>query len=270
MNNFGNLIASRRKELKMTQKELALKLNVSDKTISKWETGTSYPEVTMLSEIAKALDMNVGDFFAVEDLQAKNTSEPEVYDESIINKYKNKIFLAIGLIIGGFIFLLASAAIENESYLVILVTFALLSITSGLIFFTSTNINFRSLYSTKYYTQKYDKIYFIYSSVTLILFTLPFVFYSLFTHKSPDFSTISGIMFYFSFLVIAVSYFTITRIAKSANFKIKKDLTNLILSVATIIYVILLAADIIPLPFISVLFILIYIIIFRRKYVKSE
>lgn len=40
----------------------SLKLNVSDKTISKWEIGTCYPEITMLSTIAKALEMDVNEF----------------------------------------------------------------------------------------------------------------------------------------------------------------------------------------------------------------
>ncbi|MFQ7119338.1 MAG: helix-turn-helix domain-containing protein [Intestinibacter sp.] len=40
---IGKLIASKRKEKKLTQKELGLKINVSDKTISKWESGLGLP-----------------------------------------------------------------------------------------------------------------------------------------------------------------------------------------------------------------------------------
>jgi transcriptional regulator with XRE-family HTH domain len=54
-----------------------LKLNVSDKTISKWEAGTSYPEITMLSTIAKALEMDVNEFFGVEDLKEKKINMEE-------------------------------------------------------------------------------------------------------------------------------------------------------------------------------------------------
>ena len=39
--NFGKILAKMRKEKNMTQEELAEKLNVSSKTISKWETGVS-------------------------------------------------------------------------------------------------------------------------------------------------------------------------------------------------------------------------------------
>ena len=39
---IGAFIAQRRKELNMTQKELAEKLNITDRAVSKWETGVSY------------------------------------------------------------------------------------------------------------------------------------------------------------------------------------------------------------------------------------
>ena len=42
----GNIIANLRKENSMTQKDLATKLDVSPKTISKWESGQGYPDVT--------------------------------------------------------------------------------------------------------------------------------------------------------------------------------------------------------------------------------
>lgn len=38
----------------MTQKELAENLSVSDKTVSKWERGQGYPDITLLEPIAKA------------------------------------------------------------------------------------------------------------------------------------------------------------------------------------------------------------------------
>ena len=48
----GALITARRKALGLTQKELAERLTVSDKAVSKWETGAGYPEVTMLPLLA--------------------------------------------------------------------------------------------------------------------------------------------------------------------------------------------------------------------------
>ena len=45
----------------MTQKELADKINVSDKTISKWETGKCLPDIGIIEELAKALSVSVAE-----------------------------------------------------------------------------------------------------------------------------------------------------------------------------------------------------------------
>ena len=55
MNIIAEKIAHKRKELGITQKELAEKLNVSDKTLSRWETGKQIPDALTVLEIAKAL-----------------------------------------------------------------------------------------------------------------------------------------------------------------------------------------------------------------------
>ena len=51
---FGHFLAEVRKEKQMTQKDLADKLFVSDKTVSKWERGNSMPNVTLM-ELSKAV-----------------------------------------------------------------------------------------------------------------------------------------------------------------------------------------------------------------------
>jgi transcriptional regulator with XRE-family HTH domain len=55
----GALILSLRKEKNMTQKEVADRMNISDKTISKWERGMGCPDITLLSELSGILDVNV-------------------------------------------------------------------------------------------------------------------------------------------------------------------------------------------------------------------
>lgn len=59
--SIGSLISSRRKEKNMTQNDLALKLNVTDKAVSKWERGICFPDVALLPEIAEILDLNLED-----------------------------------------------------------------------------------------------------------------------------------------------------------------------------------------------------------------
>ena len=55
----GNTIKTLRERNSMTQLMLAEKLGVSDKTISKWETGKGYPDITLLEPIAKAFQVSV-------------------------------------------------------------------------------------------------------------------------------------------------------------------------------------------------------------------
>ncbi len=57
--NIGAQIAVRRKALGMTQQTLAEKLNISFQAISKWEKGTSYPDVTLLPTLAAVLNISI-------------------------------------------------------------------------------------------------------------------------------------------------------------------------------------------------------------------
>lgn len=56
---IGKLILSLRKEKNMTQKEIADAMNISDKTISKWERGLGCPDVSLLSGLSKILEVNI-------------------------------------------------------------------------------------------------------------------------------------------------------------------------------------------------------------------
>ena len=78
---FGLFIAELRKQKDLTQKELAEKLYVSDKTISKWERGLSMPNVVLLIPIANVLDVTVTELLCgeriepQENISAKETNE---------------------------------------------------------------------------------------------------------------------------------------------------------------------------------------------------
>ena len=56
---FGSFIAQLRKEQNMTQKDLADRLNVTDKAVSKWETGKGFPDVKLLEPLAQALGVSL-------------------------------------------------------------------------------------------------------------------------------------------------------------------------------------------------------------------
>lgn len=61
---LGNFISGERKNLGLTQKDLASALHVTDKAVSKWERGMSYPDVTLLEPLAAALDLTVEELMA--------------------------------------------------------------------------------------------------------------------------------------------------------------------------------------------------------------
>ena len=58
-NKTGALIAAKRKEKGMTQRELAEKLHISNKAVSRWETGAGFPDVSLLEPLAEALGVTV-------------------------------------------------------------------------------------------------------------------------------------------------------------------------------------------------------------------
>ncbi|MDD4378167.1 MAG: helix-turn-helix transcriptional regulator, partial [Eubacteriales bacterium] len=55
----GILIHGLRKEKNLTQKQLADAMNISDKTISKWERGLGCPDVSLLHELSNVLNVNI-------------------------------------------------------------------------------------------------------------------------------------------------------------------------------------------------------------------
>ena len=69
---MGALIAKLRKERNMTQKEMAAKLGVTDKAVSKWERSLSYPDVTLLLPLADALGITASEL-----LNGERQSTPE-------------------------------------------------------------------------------------------------------------------------------------------------------------------------------------------------
>jgi len=55
----GKLLYDLRKEKRMTQKEIADKMNISDKTVSKWERGLGCPDISLLSELSDIFGVNI-------------------------------------------------------------------------------------------------------------------------------------------------------------------------------------------------------------------
>ena len=70
----GAVIRRFREEKKMTQAALAERLNVSDKAVSKWETGRGYPDITLIEPIARALGISVLELLSGNGITNQNRS----------------------------------------------------------------------------------------------------------------------------------------------------------------------------------------------------
>ena len=89
MNNklTGAFISERRKELSLSQKLLAEKLNVTDKAVSKWETGRSAPDISLLEPLAEALGVTVVEILKGEKIEKEIL--PTVSDEIVVKTIKS-------------------------------------------------------------------------------------------------------------------------------------------------------------------------------------
>ena len=76
MNEYvtGAVIKELREKHHLTQAELANKLNVSDKTVSKWETAKGYPDISLLEPIARVFGISVTELISGNAIQNVNTS----------------------------------------------------------------------------------------------------------------------------------------------------------------------------------------------------
>ena len=85
---FGDFIKELRKEKQLTQKELGEKLNITDKAISKWERGLSFPDIAVLKDLAEFFEIDISEL-----LNGERGKKQEIYREKAIKEaienYKN-------------------------------------------------------------------------------------------------------------------------------------------------------------------------------------
>ncbi len=77
---LGERIAALRRERGMTQEELAIRLNITPQAVSKWERGVGLPDITVLAQLAQALDTTVGTLFGENDEASASASLPDCFD----------------------------------------------------------------------------------------------------------------------------------------------------------------------------------------------
>lgn len=92
MKSIGETIAYLRKQKGMTQNELAEKMNVTDKAVSKWERDLSCPDVNSISKLADVLGVSVEEL-----LKAKKNDNSNTKLKDFINLIFKAVALAMGI-----------------------------------------------------------------------------------------------------------------------------------------------------------------------------
>ena len=100
---IGKFIAKSRKEKKLTQMQLAEKLNITDRAVSKWETGKSMPDSSIMLELCNILGITVNELLSGEEIDTENMESYEKrLDENLItlkrkdeNNMKKNVMISI-------------------------------------------------------------------------------------------------------------------------------------------------------------------------------
>ncbi len=112
----GEWIAARRKEKELTQKDLAARLGVTDKAVSRWETGKGYPDISLLPALAEELDCTVNELLSGKRLSPEEApaaaeenmkslcrtagqplpNERRLFDDSRVEIHENQIVIRWG------------------------------------------------------------------------------------------------------------------------------------------------------------------------------
>lgn len=85
---IGKFIAQRRKCVNLTQMQLAEKLNITDRAVSKWETGKSLPDSSLMLELCDILEITVNDLLSGEVVTMENYNKE--MEEKLIEVLKEK------------------------------------------------------------------------------------------------------------------------------------------------------------------------------------
>ena len=93
--SMGMIIQAKRKELGMTQQDLADKMCVTDKAVSKWERDLAYPDVKSLPKLAEALGMSVDELMQIK--TEAQTSDEKMSVKAIVSLVLKAVTLASGV-----------------------------------------------------------------------------------------------------------------------------------------------------------------------------
>lgn len=123
---FGKFLAQLRKEKGLTQIQLAEQLNVTDKAISRWETGKNYPDIEIFEDLSNIFDVSISELLEGKRIEKENlfnVSEEHIVNQIKKNKKSNKkykiilcIVIIIFTIISGYIVMQTNGVFDGVIY----------------------------------------------------------------------------------------------------------------------------------------------------------
>lgn len=231
--NLGKIIYENRRKLNLTQRELGDKLSVSDKQISKWETGASYPDITIINALASALEITTNELLGAEDMHTQNTLNKKT-DYQLLLKMTITLIVSVALLLVVMVFYKIGEASLRHQQIFYIIAFLLcvfsmvIQIIMSLIHYNQIRNEFnQGLYLTRFYylNASYITVYLVF---LLILFTsslddnfrfiagilmgVGVVLYKLLQRKTsqkPKYKVLDLISFYLAILMTSLMVLTI-------------------------------------------------------------
>lgn len=139
---IGKFIQERRKEKRLTQSELAEKLDVTDRAVSKWENGNCIPDASNIQELCKILNITINDLFSgcVVDMRENEKKLEENLLEMIKIKEKRdkellilEIFIGVIVSIIMFLCIMIASFVQMENWIrIVLIVFGIIPFAIGI------------------------------------------------------------------------------------------------------------------------------------------
>lgn len=139
---IGKFIQERRKEKRLTQSELAEKLDVTDRAVSKWENGNCIPDASNIQELCKILNITINDLFSgcVVDMRDNEKKLEENLLEMIKIKEKRdkellilEIFIGVIVSIIMFLCIMIAFFVQMEDWIrIVLIVFGIIPFAIGI------------------------------------------------------------------------------------------------------------------------------------------
>lgn len=254
-----DIIYENRKKKQLTQEQLADLLNVSNKTVSKWERGLSYPDILLIPNLVKILDISINELFDTQDIKEEAIME---YDNSLTIKYKQSVLLSILLFVfSPLLLIIGSLGGSFEITLLGWVAGVGMIISSLIIFILSTS-KYKKLIEEKFYNEKYILVLKNCFLFYLLLISLPLLSLVPSIFSNIIYSLI--IIVSWSIIIMLGTYFLIIK-----KYNLSSSYILLILSLISYIVGIVLIICFKPYPYI-ILIILSIIIYFTNIFIYNK